>query len=219
MKKYSQKQIDDVKELYVTTSLTNQQIGDKLQIPKGTVQMWVKRYGWERPQELQQAHKQNKFKNNPNAIKFDDNYYKAKQLYETTNLSVPDIANKTNLTVDQIHSRIYKYNWQKPEKLLHQMYSNKGKERFNNLTKEKLSIIRNKMSVTNKQIWTNRSLEKKQEIINNRKQTMSNKSSQEIQLIKSNISKGVQTSWHNKSEEEKQQIKPIKKEYPNCIKR
>ena len=66
MKKYSQKQIDDVKELYITTSLTNQQIGDKLQIPKGTVQMWIKRYGWERPQELQQAHKQNKFNYRPN---------------------------------------------------------------------------------------------------------------------------------------------------------
>lgn len=211
MKKYSQKQIDDVKELYITTSLTNQQIGDKLQIPKGTVQMWIKRYGWERPQELQQVHKQNKFKNNPNTIKFDDDYYKAKQLYETTNLSVPDIANQTNLTIDQIHSRVYKYNWQKPNELLHQMYSNKGKERFNNLTKEELNTIRNKMSETNKQIWSNRSLEKKQEIIKNRKQTMSSKSIQEIQLIKSNISKGVQVSWSNKSEEEKQQIKAKQK--------
>ena len=183
MKKYSQKQIDDVKELYITTSLTNQQIGDKLQIPKGTVQMWIKRYGWERPQELQQAHKQNKFKNNPNTIKFDDDYYKAKQLYETTNLSVPDIANQTNLTIDQIHSRVYKYNWQKPNELLHQMYSNKGKERFNNLTKEELNTIRNKMSETNKQIWSNRSLEKKQEIIKNRKQTMSSKSIQDRKSV------------------------------------
>ena len=52
MKSYTQKQIDEAKKLYETTCLTNQQIGDELDIPKGTIQAWTKKYKWYRPEEL-----------------------------------------------------------------------------------------------------------------------------------------------------------------------
>ena len=61
MKTYTQKQVDAAKNLYETTCLTNKQIGDELDIPKGTIQMWTKKYKWVRPEELKQIHKLNDF--------------------------------------------------------------------------------------------------------------------------------------------------------------
>lgn len=207
MKTYTQKQIDDAKNLYETTCLTNQQIGDELDIPKGTIQMWTKKYKWVRPEELKQIHKLNKLSNRPNSIILDDDYYKAKDLYENTCLSIPDIAKQTNLTLDQIHNRINKYKWQRTEEQIRQMFSNKNKERFSNYTEEQKNQIRQKMSDTNKQVWADRSEDKKQQIINNRLNTINKKSNEELLKINKKISNGVKQTWSNKSEEEKDIIR------------
>lgn len=206
MKKYTQQQILEGKELYETTCLTNKQIGEKLNIPKGTIQMWTKKYDWNRSQDLKSQHKCNALKDRPNNIIFDENYYKAKELYETTCLSVPDIAKQTNLTKDQIHSRILKYKWNRTQEQFKQMYSNKNKEKYNNYTVQQKQQIKQKMSNTNKQVWLQRSKQQKQQIIDKRLHTINNKSTEELKEIKQKISLSVKNNWRSKSTEEKQQI-------------
>ena len=207
MKSYTQKQIDEAQKLYETTCLTNQQIGDELDIPKGTIQMWTKKYNWNRPEELKQIHKMNKNNNRPNSIVLDDDYYKAKDLYENTCLSIPDIVKRTNLTLDQIHSRINKYKWQRSEEQIRQMFSNKNKQRYQNFTEERKQEIRQKMSDTNKKVWAERSVDKKKQIVKHRMHTISNKSKEDLDKTNLKISQGVKNTWNSKSEQEKEQIK------------
>lgn len=207
MKSYTQKQIDEAQKLYETTCLTNQQIGDELDIPKGTIQMWTKKYNWNRPEELKQIHKMNKNNNRPNSIVLDNDYYKAKDLYENTCLSIPDIVKRTNLTLDQIHLRINKYKWQRSEEQVRQMFSNKNKQRYQNFTEERKQEIRQKMSDTNKKVWAERSEDKKKQIVKHRMNTINNKSKEDLDKTNLKISQGVKNTWNSKSEEEKEQIK------------
>lgn len=206
MKSYTQKQIDEAQKLYETTYLTNQQIGDELDIPKGTIQMWTKKYNWNRPEELKQIHKINK-NNRPNSIVLDDDYYKAKDLYENTCLSVPDISKLTNLSFDQIHNRIKKYGWKRSLEQTQQMYSNKNKEKYKNYTQIQIEQIKQKMSNTNKKIWAERSEDKKKQIVGHRISTINSKSKEELNKTNLKISQSVKDTWNNKSKEEKEQIK------------
>lgn len=206
MKKYTQQQLNKVKELYETTCLTNEQIGKQLNIPKGTIQMWTKKYKWIRPTELKQIHKINKY-NKINSIILDEDYYKAKELYETTCLSVPDISKLTNLSFDQIHSRIKKYGWKRSLEQTQQMYSNKNKEKYKNYTQIQIEQIKQKMSNTNKKVWAERSEDKKKQIVRHRMSTINSKSKEELNKTNLKISQGVKDTWNNKSEEEKEQIK------------
>lgn len=217
MKTYTQKQIEDAKHLYETTCLTNQQIGDELGIPKGTIQMWTKRYQWIRPEELKQIHKMNKTTNMSNNIVLDDTFYKAKNLYENTCLSIPDISKQTDLTIDQLHRRINKYNWQRSKEQVQQMFSNKNKQKYNNYTEEQLKQIKQKMSDTNKQVWARRSEEHKQSIVQHRLDTINNKPQKDILQTNLKISEGVRHTWNNKTDEEKQLIRNKQRDSQNNL--
>ena len=195
MRKYNEQDYEQVKNLYINTSDTIDDISKKLDIPKGTLTNWISKYRWKK-----------KEKRAITKIKIDNDFLKAKQLYEQTSLSIPKISEQCDLTVDQIRSRIDKFNWQRSDELKHQMFSDTVKNNQSKYTDEKWLEIKTKMKNTNILIWNNRSESDKQKIINNRLSTMNNKSQEELNEIHRKISKSVSDNWNNKSDEYKEQL-------------
>lgn len=189
--KISQELVDKAKDLFENTSMNLKEISDKINIPRNTIQTWKQKFNWIKKEEYVDEYKHNISKNFERSNINDDIVQIIKKLYETTNLTVVQIADIVNLTTEQVWVRINKFKFQRSESLKHESQSNKIKQIISNMTQEQRQQQKQKISEANKQVWNNRSEEDKQRIINNRIQTMNNKTEEELQNIREKISKSV----------------------------
>lgn len=187
----SQEIVNIAKNLFENTSMNLKEISDNINIPRNTIQVWKQKYNWIKKEQYLEEYKHNLDKRGQHINLEDDSTQLIKKLYETTNLSVVEISNIVNLTIDQVWNRINKFNFQRATELKHQAQSNKIKKIIANMSEEQKQQQRQKMSKTNKEIWANRSENKKQEIIQHRLETINNKSEKELQEIRNKISESV----------------------------
>lgn len=187
----SQEIVNIAKNLFENTSMNLKEISDNINIPRNTIQVWKQKYNWIKKEQYLEEYKHNLDKRGQHINLEDDSTQLIKKLYETTSLSVVEISNIVNLTIDQVWNRINKFNFQRTTELKHQAQSNKIKKIIANLSEEQKQQQRQKMSKTNKEIWANRSENKKQEIIQHRSETINNKSEKELQEIRNKISESV----------------------------
>lgn len=187
----SQEIVNIAKNLFENTSMNLKEISDNINIPRNTIQVWKQKYNWIKKEQYLEEYKHNLDKRGQHINLEDDSTQLIKKLYETTSLSVVEISNIVNLTIDQIWNRINKFNFQRTTELKHQAQSNKIKKIIANMSEEQKQQQRQKMSKTNKEIWANRSENKKQEIIQHRLETINNKSEKELQEIRNKISESV----------------------------
>ena len=187
----SQEIVNIAKNLFENTSMNLKEISDNINIPRNTIQVWKQKYNWIKKEQYLEEYKHNLDKRGQHINLEDDSTQLIKKLYETTSLSVVEISNIVNLTIDQVWNRINKFNFQRTTELKHQAQSNKIKKIIANLSEEQKQQQRQKMSKTNKEIWANRSENKKQEIIQHRLETINNKSEKELQEIRNKISESV----------------------------
>lgn len=187
----SQEIVNIAKNLFENTSMNLKEISDNINIPRNTIQVWKQKYNWIKKEQYLEEYKHNLDKRGQHINLEDDSTQLIKKLYETTSLSVVEISNIVNLTIDQVWNRINKFNFQRTTELKHQAQSNKIKKIIANMSEEQKQQQRQKMSKTNKEIWANRSENKKQEIIQHRLETINNKSEKELQEIRNKISESV----------------------------
>lgn len=183
--------IDKAKNLYENTSMNIKEISEQLNIPKGTVQSWKQKYNWIKEEQYLEEYKHNKNSKFEKSNINDKDIQQIKYLYENTDLSVKEIAQQVNMTVDMVRNRINKYSFKRTKEQISKIMSEKQKVRWNNYTKEQQDEIKQKMSQTNKEVWENRNKEQKQEIIQHRLETINNKNEEELQKTKNKISKSV----------------------------
>lgn len=201
---YSQ-DMQRAKYLFENTSMNLKEISDYINISRNTIQTWKQKYNWQKADKYILEYKNNLYKNN-RKIK-DELYFKAKNLYETSTLSVPSICRITGYTKDMLWGYIRRYNWIRPENLKKEMRSNTARQNIQNLSSEKKQQKSKLKSEANKRVWKLRSKEEKDRISNKRLNTINNKTAEEIQQIKNKISKSVALNWKNKTEEEKMKIR------------
>lgn len=187
----SQEIVNIAKNLFENTSMNLKEISDNINIPRNTIQVWKQKYNWIKKEQYLEEYKHNLDKRGQHINLEDDSTQLIKKLYETTSLSVVEISNIVNLTIDQVWNRINKFNFQRTTELKHHAQSNKIKKIIANMSEEQKQQQRQKMSKTNKEIWANRSENKKQEIIQHRSETINNKSEKELQEIRNKISESV----------------------------
>lgn len=187
----SQEIVNIAKNLFENTSMNLKEISDNINIPRNTIQVWKQKYNWIKKEQYLEEYKHNLDKRGQHINLEDNSTQLIKKLYETTSLSVVEISNIVNLTIDQVWNRINKFNFQRTTELKHQAQSNKIKKIIANMSEEQKQQQRQKMSKTNKEIWANRSENKKQEIIQHRLETINNKSEKELQEIRNKISESV----------------------------
>lgn len=187
----SQEIVNIAKNLFENTSMNLKEISDNINIPRNTIQVWKQKYNWIKKEQYLEKYKHNLDKRGQHINLEDNSTQLIKKLYETTSLSVVEISNIVNLTIDQVWNRINKFNFQRTTELKHQAQSNKIKKIIANMSEEQKQQQRQKMSKTNKEIWANRSENKKQEIIQHRSETINNKSEKELQEIRNKISESV----------------------------
>ena len=187
----SQEIVNIAKNLFENTSMNLKEISDNINIPRNTIQVWKQKYNWIKKEQYLEEYKHNLDKRGQHINLEDDSTQLIKKLYVTTSLSVVEISNIVNLTIDQVWNRINKFNFQRTTELKHQAQSNKIKKIIANMSEEQKQQQRQKMSKTNKEIWANRSENKKQEIIQHRLETINNKSEKELQEIRNKISESV----------------------------
>lgn len=183
--------ISITKNLYENTSMNIKEISEQLNIPKGTVQSWKQKYNWIKEEQYLEEYKHNKNSKFEKSNINNKDIQQIKYLYENTDLSVKEIAQQVNMTVDMVRNRINKYSFKRTKKQISKIMSEKQKVRWNNYTKEQQDEIKQKMSQTNKEVWENRNKEQKQEIIQHRLETINNKSEEELQKTRNKISKSV----------------------------
>lgn len=148
----SQEIVNIAKNLFENTSMNLKEISDNINIPRNTIQVWKQKYNWIKKEQYLEEYKHNLDKRGQHINLEDDSTQLIKKLYETTSLSVVEISNIVNLTIDQVWNRINKFNFQRTTELKHQAQSNKIKKIIANMSEEQKQQQRQKMSKTNKEI-------------------------------------------------------------------
>lgn len=133
-----------------------------------------------------------------------------KVLYETTLITIKDLAQKYNVSWNYISSILKENNITKPKHLQKQVLSKANKKHQQSKTPEQ----RRQIALDR---WSNISKEDKENRYNKvsktSKITWSNKTQEELNLINSKISTTQKQKWNNKTEQEKEQHKKHIKEY------